>query len=107
MPEPELDMPYTAAIPLQPSREERAEREHQQKLELERARQATIRAELERAGRTVAPMASSHRSRSRCRFPHKGCLHPSQCSKGEKPAVDPSKPKRPVSVKAQTATGPK
>jgi hypothetical protein len=47
MPEPELDMPYTAAIPLQPTREERAEREHQAKLELERARLATIRAQLE------------------------------------------------------------
>src|SRR5690348_8950509 len=53
-PEPELDLPYTAAIPLQPSREERAEREHQAKLELEHARQATIRAQLERARRTVA-----------------------------------------------------
>ena len=60
--EPELDMPYTAAIPLQLSREERAEREHQAKLELERARQATIRAQLERARRTVANGNSSPNS---------------------------------------------
>ena len=104
MPEPELDMPYTAAIPLQLSREERAEREHQAKLDLERARQATIRAQLERAGRTVANgnfSPISHPASSQ-KLPH-----PSERSQGGNPAVDPAKPKPPVSVKSQTATAEK
>jgi hypothetical protein len=100
-PEPELDMPYTAAIPLQPSREERAEREHQAKLELERARQATVRAQLERARKTVANGDSSPVSQAAS--PQR-LANSSECSKGGNETVDPSKPKPPVSVKKQPVT---
>jgi hypothetical protein len=97
MPEPELDMPYTAAIPLQPTREERAEREYQAKLELERAKQATIRAQLERA-RTVANGNFSPVSRTAS---PQSLPNSSQRSNGGNAAVDPTKPKPPVNVKTQ------
>jgi hypothetical protein len=100
MPEPELDMPYTAAIPLQPTREERAEREYQAKLELERARQGTIRAQLERAGRNIANGDFSPVSRAAS---PQG-LPASERSNAGNEIVDPTKPKPPLGVKAQTAT---
>lgn len=51
--EPELDIPYTAAIPLEPSREEQAEQRRAATAEAERARQAAIRASLERAAQSL------------------------------------------------------
>jgi hypothetical protein len=100
VPEPELDMPYTAAIPLQPTREERAERKHQAKLELERARQATIRAQLERAGRNIANGNFSPVSRAASQ---QG-LPASERSNTGNEIVDPTKPKPPLGVKTQPVT---
>jgi len=99
-PEPELDMPYTAAIPLQPSREERAEREHQAKLELERARQATIRAQLERSRTTVANGNFSPVSQPRS-APTQNLPQAPGSANATSAAVDPTKPKPPVNVKTQ------
>ena len=48
-PEPELDMPYTAAIPPTDYSELAQERRYQAKIDLEQARQAKIRAQLQRA----------------------------------------------------------
>src|SRR5215472_9963176 len=102
-PEPELDMPYTAAIPLQPSRAERAEREHQAKLDLERARQATIRAQLERSRTTDANCNFSPTSQP-LSAPAQKLPHSSEYSKTANAQVDPTKRKPPVSVKVKTVT---
>jgi len=100
MPEPELDMPYTAAIPLQPTREERAEREYQAKIELERARQATIRAQLERA-RRVANGDFSPTSQPRS-VPAQKLPHAPGSANATSENVDPTKRKPPVNVKAKS-----
>jgi len=56
-PEPELDMPYTAAMPPADYSELAQERRYQAKIDLEQARQAKIRAALLRAQQTVANRA--------------------------------------------------
>jgi len=56
-PEPELDMPYTAAMPPANYSELAQERRYQAKIDLEQARQAKIRAALLRAQQTVANRA--------------------------------------------------
>ena len=56
-PEPELDVPYTAAMPPTNYSELAEERRYQAKIDLEQARQAKIRAGLLRAQQTVANRA--------------------------------------------------
>ena len=53
-PEPELDIPYTAAIPPEPNRESIARDRIAAKAQAERDRQAAIRASLARAAETIA-----------------------------------------------------